>query len=281
MIRISDKSDIIGIINLWREAFGDSENEILFFLDNRYKPENTLVAEENGKIASMLFLLEGKMKINGICYPSFYLYAACTLKEFRGKGLMASLLKFAKETASDRNIDFICLLPAEESLYKFYESHNYKTVFSKKVYVFSRENIADSTVNTELFCNLEETRNKAFEDIDMFKWDNDSLDFAFEHNSFYGGQALIGNNGYALFNVTEQDVYIKECTLTDEVEAVVSTILNKYPDINKIVVDLPVGIKTAYNNYEIVDSGMALAVSKKAEILIDEIKDAYLGLTLN
>jgi hypothetical protein len=57
MIRYSDKNDLNGIIRLWHEAFGDSENEIRFFLDSCYIPHNTVVYESDGEIASMLFQL--------------------------------------------------------------------------------------------------------------------------------------------------------------------------------------------------------------------------------
>ncbi len=282
MIRISDKSDINGITNLWKEAFGDSEREIMFFLDNRYKPENTLVVEENGKIASMLFLLDGEMKINNMCYPSYYLYAACTLKEFRGRGHMASLLSFAKETALKRNVDFICLLPAEDSLYKFYEAHGYKAVFRKKVYTFTHDNTAEnSNISTDSISDIEEIRNKAFNNINMFKWDNESLKFAFEHNKFYGGQAIINREGYALYNVSDQQIYVKEFTFTGNVDAVLSNIMLSHSNTIKIILDLPVNIQTTSDDYEIIDSGMALAVNNKAEIILNDVKDAYLGLTLN
>ena len=70
MIRLADKSDIKGIISLWNEAFGDSEEDIMFFLNNRFVPENTLVYESDGVIASVLFLLEGDMRIKGRDFSS-------------------------------------------------------------------------------------------------------------------------------------------------------------------------------------------------------------------
>jgi len=281
MIRLSDKSDINGIIKLWKEAFGDSEREIMFFLDNRYKPENTLVAEENGKIASMLFLLEGEMKIDKKLYPSYYLYAACTLKEFRGRGYMASLLAFAKDTALKRNVDFICLLPAEESLYKFYENHGYKPVFKKNIYTLSRNSIDDSSFSDkESSCNPEKIRNNAFVNIDYFKWDSLSLDFAIKHNKFYGGQVVMNCEGYSLYSISNDEIYVKEITFTDNIDAVLSNLFAIHSDVNKIIVDLPVGIKTSAENYEIVNWGMALAINNNAEKILDGLKDAYLGLTL-
>ena len=65
MIRFSNEKDILQIVSLWSEAFGDGEKEIRFFLDEWYKPQNTLVCELNGEVVSMLFLLEGSFCFEG------------------------------------------------------------------------------------------------------------------------------------------------------------------------------------------------------------------------
>ena len=100
MIRLSQTKDIPDLITLWNEAFGDSEEDIRFFLDRKYIPENTVVYDDNGKIASVLFLLSGDMRISGKDYPSYYLYAAATLQSHRGKGIMGQMLEYSKNLAS-------------------------------------------------------------------------------------------------------------------------------------------------------------------------------------
>ena len=56
MIRFATENYINGIINLWNEAFGDSEEDIKFFLKNKFIPENTLIYESDKEVVSMLFL---------------------------------------------------------------------------------------------------------------------------------------------------------------------------------------------------------------------------------
>lgn len=282
MIRYSVKSDYNSIISLWKEAFGDSEKDIIFFLNKRYKPENTLVVDADGKIASMLFLLEGEMSIKGKSYPSYYLYAACTLNEFRGRGYMASLLDFAKRTAEQREIDYICLMPAEKSLYKFYEKHGYKTVFKRKILTLSSNSInINQTVESERIDNIEKIRNHAFHGIDMFKWDNEALKFAFEHNNLYGGQALTHCKGYSLYNIIGSEIVVKECAFTEDLSLELSYIFSKNKNANKIIVHVPADAKTESASFEIIDSGMMLAVNKNAENAMKELHNAYLGLTLD
>lgn len=282
MIRYSQKSDIKDIITLWHEAFGDSESEIMFFLNDRYKPENTLVYEADGRVASVLFLLEGEMQIKGKVYPSYYLYAACTLNKYRGRGYMSYLLDFAKGTAVNRGYYFICLLPGEKSLYDYYEKFGYKAVFKKKLLTLRLNDLnSDSLITNETINNIEEVRNKAFKNYDMFKWDSSALNFAFKHNSLYGGQAITSCKDYALYNTFGRKIHVKEITFTGDFEAVCLHILSHSDRSDELIVHLPAEYETSIGKYEIIDSGMILAVNNDAEKIMNKISNAYLGLTLD
>lgn len=278
MIRYSEKSDIKDIIFLWNEAFGDSQEEIMFFINNKYKPENTLVFEDNSKIVSMLFLLEGEMKINNNRYPSYYLYAACTLNDCRGKGYMSQLLGFAKKTAYNRGYYFICLLPANKSLYEYYKKYGYKPLFKKKILSISSENITNKSDLSNSGCSdLFQLRENAFKNIDMFVWDGESLNFAFEHHKLYGGQAEISRKGYSLYTTKDKEINVKEFCFTD----IFDNLPSESASAVRISINLPVDYAVESDNYEIIDSGMILAVNDDAEKLINEIKNPYLGLTLD
>lgn len=282
MIRYSVESDRNDIIKLWHEAFGDSEAEIDFFLNNRYIPENTLVYETDSKIASMLFLLEGNMSIEGEDYPSYYLYAACTLNEYRGRGYMASLLAFAKETAQKRGYFFICLLPAEKALYDYYEKFGYKAIFRKKILKFSRKEFdLEHSIPEETCIDREEIRNLAFREYNYFKWDNAALNFAFRHNKFYGGDSVECCKGYALYSISKDQIAVKEFAFTELSKDVLSHILLSHNGPDTITVHLPADCKTTTEEYDTVDSGMIIAVTDEAESVINNIGIAYLGLTLD
>lgn len=282
IVRLSEKSDINGIVSLWNEAFGDTENEIMFFLNRKYIPENTVVAEENGEIASMLFLLDGKMFIDGKDYPSYYLYAACTLKKYRGKGLMAELLCFAKQLADLRAYKFICLMPGEKTLFDFYEKHGYKSVFSRKVLTLDRNNNAFSD---EMHCcdsiDYEQIRNKVYGKYNYFKWDNQSVKFAADHTVFYSGNEFHNCEGYCLYSVTDDVLRVKEFAFTeDKLPEIISKICLMH-DCSKATVILPSSYETDCGEYEIQPSAMMLAIDDHASEIIKNLSNAYLGLTLD
>ncbi|MGN0546428.1 MAG: GNAT family N-acetyltransferase [Acutalibacteraceae bacterium] len=286
MIRFSDNNDIKKIVTLWHEAFGDGEDEIMFFLANRYRPENTVVYEINGEIASMLFLLEGKMSINSKIYNSYYLYAACTLKKYRGRGYMGELLRFAERIAAERNIGYICLLPGESSLYRYYEKFGYKTAFAKKILKIKRADINENSDSIEFTADynsfdLEKLRENALNKTDHFIWDNQSINYASKQNEMYGGKAVVTCNGYLLYSVESKKIVVKECTFSPKYLKSISALLLEKENADEIIFHLAMTFQQIIGAYEDFPGGMLLPLSSEAEIAASELKNAYLGLTLD
>lgn len=284
MIRFATNNDIGGIIALWQEAFGDSPEEIKFFLDNKFKPENTLVIEECGAIASMLFLLDGKICISGNDYEAYYLYAACTAQKYRGRGMMSDLLKFAEKTAFERNVHFICLLPAEKSLFDYYSRFGYLPVFSKKILNMKCGEITDKTEAEFAFSgtsDFESLRSIAFEGVDKFKWSNDAILFAVSHTELYGGYCFVTDKGYALYSINDSKIYVKEFAFTQDKIVDFAGFLSKKHQVNEIIFILPYQFECNFGSVEIQKSGMMLPINSEAKVLIKNVENAYLGLTLD
>lgn len=114
-------------VTLWREAFGDSEEYINFFLDT-HSGCRCVTLEEKDELVSALYLIDGKL--NGV--DGFYLFAAATFKKHRSNGYMARLLKLAEQRAKENGKSFIALVPAEKSLFDYYSRFGYKTAFYAK-----------------------------------------------------------------------------------------------------------------------------------------------------
>lgn len=282
MIRTATKDDIKGIIVLWNEAFGDSEDDIRFFLDNRFEPKNTLVNYIDNEVVSMLFLLEGDMVIDGESYPSYYLYAACTAKKCRGRGLMAELLNEAKSLAAERNKYFICLMPGEKSLFDFYARFGYKAVFSRKILKVELSDLPEieNPCNELNFSDYSGKRRNAFSKFNRFEWDNMSIDFACKHHLLYGGKELNSCNGYLLYGENESAIYVKEFAFAEEIGSVLANLLIQTKS-KKAIINLPSDYQTAFGQYEIIDSAMAVSVKPEFDSIISGLKNAYLGLTLD
>lgn len=109
MIKITKSVD--DIVPLWSEAFGDSREDIVFFIEN-IKNARCFAYFKNGRALSMLYLvdcaLDGK--------KSYYIYAACTTHSCRKKGYMSALIEHCIA-----EFDEVCLIPANEKLIEYYK----------------------------------------------------------------------------------------------------------------------------------------------------------------
>lgn len=108
MIKITNNID--DIVPLWSEAFGDSREDIVFFIDN-IRNGVCLAEFQNDKAVSMLYLVDCCLNSK----QAHYIYAACTDSKSRKKGYMAGLIKYCIN-----NYDRVCLIPADEHLVNYY-----------------------------------------------------------------------------------------------------------------------------------------------------------------
>lgn len=104
------------IINLWREAFGDSREEVEFFL-NRCKNKACLCLKENDTLLSMLFLVD--CQIDGESYK--YIYAVSTPEKYRKNGYSTKLLTYCLNKYKN-----LVLIPGDNSLAEFYINRGFK-----------------------------------------------------------------------------------------------------------------------------------------------------------
>lgn len=120
------------VINIWRECFpGDSVLWRRMFFDAVYVDDEALTIEDpqTGLTVSSLLLLSYSMTFHGHNVGLGYIYGAGTLKKFRARGFMSTLLRKALREASDRGDTFAALIPATDSLRRYYGKFGFATVF--------------------------------------------------------------------------------------------------------------------------------------------------------
>lgn len=117
------------VIDLWQEAFGDSREDVLFFINN-CQHKDCLAYYNNNQFASMLFL------VDCICdgKKGKYIYAACTNSKYRSQGFMSQLLDYCKQ-----NYSLICLIPANSSLVDYYLKREIDVKFSLDKLAFDED----------------------------------------------------------------------------------------------------------------------------------------------
>ena len=124
------EKDKWNVADLWQESFDDSPEYVEFFFNHVYKPENTLVVKRDGFIVSALQMIPYKAMWCKKVMEVAYVCGACTHRFSRGHGFMKALVRHAKIEMKRRGFDFAVVIPAEPSLFDFYE----KLGFTKKIF---------------------------------------------------------------------------------------------------------------------------------------------------
>lgn len=274
MIRFARKSDFADVSALWRNVFGDEEEIINKFLSVHFEADNTVVYEDSGDIKAMFFLLSGESVIEGKRYPSRYLYAACTAPEYRGRGIMSDMIDFARNASAESGYDYICLLPAEESLYGYYERFGFKALYGvRRTNYFPDVNNVISQYNSS--ADLYALRENNLKNINRFAWCKKSVDFAEYFNKYYGGDCFKTCKGYALYGKNDEILAVKEIACQNKDEEILLNSLAEINDKKEMQVLLPCNDEAAEKH------GMILPLNEVAESVFTQDMKFYLGLTLD
>ena len=118
MITFADKNDKTQLEKMWQSIFLEELPVTESFFESIYDAAVTPVIKIYGEIVSSLFLLDCRIgDYKGKC-----VYCAMTKYAHRGKGYMKKLLDFSYNFCKENNFDFLFLVPAEESLFNYYET---------------------------------------------------------------------------------------------------------------------------------------------------------------
>lgn len=105
---------------LFTEAFGDEAFTDLFFARG-YSRERCLAAYEGALLGALHWFdctLEGK--------KAAYVYGIAAFRHCRGRGIGSALIRAAVETLQREDYETILLVPAEESLFGYYERFGFR-----------------------------------------------------------------------------------------------------------------------------------------------------------
>ena len=118
------RSDRTALVSLWARVFGDPPALVETFLDLLPEMGTGVLVEENGALLGAAYLLDGFTLLFPDAAPKKcgYLYAVAVEAHARGRGLGARLSQVAAGLGRSRGAEIICTLPAEASLYVWYNS---------------------------------------------------------------------------------------------------------------------------------------------------------------
>lgn len=286
MIRFAAGKDIPGLKEIWHISFGDSKEYIDMFMEHQFKNALTVVYEEDSKILSMFFLFRCDFSINEKTYPSFYLYAAATLPQYRGKGIMGKMLEFSKSYAAEKNFDFIILSPAEKSLYDYYSRFGFKACFKSKKITLSlkSENEYRANFSENDFEKMLTLRNAAVKKADGVSWDEEFFRYAVYENDYTSGKTRSTKECYGIYFKEDDHIIFKEIIGENANKALDFALsICKEENVNSAQIAVPVCRECTEisENDVLINTGMAVPLNSEAQRALENSdKNAYLGLTL-
>ena len=146
MIRFVEQRDFPAVVDLWNCCFPGDETFTAWFFAHSYRPEVTLVDEEDGVLCSMLQMLPYQLHDMRGVRPVTYIYGACTAPACRRQHRMDRLLARSFELDRQAGRAASVLIPQEEWLFDFYDQFGYQTAFYTDSTIVSR---ADTPVEAD------------------------------------------------------------------------------------------------------------------------------------
>ena len=245
MILFASDNYIEQIKELWKKAFGDTDESTNFYFSHIHKNENMLIDVENGIVRAMLTMHPVELWQNGKCTPARYIYGVATHNNFRSQGISTRLLEYAHGYMREQNIKISLLVPATKGLFDFYEKRRYVSAVYLSEKTFLKENIdAPEFLYTCDVCDAKdyyEIRKKAFKNSEPFiAWGEDELSKVMDYARFCGGNFYKISTGKAqasVYAVLDGDVvYVREIACDGmSIESVISVLCDKY-GVDKYIV---------------------------------------------
>lgn len=116
------------LIHLWSLCFHETEADASYFLSHRFLPEQTFVWRRKGKVCAVIYLIP----VQAGAWRGGYLYAIGTHPAFQGQGIFSRLHQYVTEQAIAAGLDFLCLIPAESTLFSLYGRLGYESWYGRE-----------------------------------------------------------------------------------------------------------------------------------------------------
>ena len=103
---------------IWELRFHDSLSFIDWYFTERFAPETSFCAEEDGRIVSILHGSVMELRVRGIMLPAMMISGVATLPGYEGQGLMKRVLSALFSECRKRNIPLAFHKPSHFSIYR-------------------------------------------------------------------------------------------------------------------------------------------------------------------
>ena len=209
-------ADIPSLKMLWVETFHDEPELVDRFFELLPSMGTGLIAESADEILGAAYVLNAELRCSDNSVHNLgYIYAVAVEPSARCNGIGAELTRACKRYCWENNIDICCTLPAEASLYEWYEKISGLTAANSCIY----ESIMPSDAEPQI-CELHADE-YSYRRIDLLR-NNNYVNFDYGYLLYqealfktYGGGFFACSGGIACGYIDGETLLIKE-VLNDE-----------------------------------------------------------------
>lgn len=291
------------IERIWRLCFPeDTPESVRYFFEHRYNPNSCIVYIDNnsGRPVAMIHIMDLMVTDDSEIKQGQYLYAAATRPDFQGRGIMTKLVAASGKYAESKNNFYSVVVPAQHSLFKFYEKLGFYRCFKNRVITFSRPDLItlskykgfEGKTKTVTPGDAElalHRRNSLIDREGYVTWGDRAVSYAMGAHEAAGGRIISLRKGYALAYAfcyeNDKDVNISEfISPQDMTVSLCRAILDAYPYAERFSLRVPVSNDFFEPYGDVTDFGMIKTTSgrKPTGLLTLTGRHApYLGLALD
>lgn len=120
--KYAKEQDVPALRQLWKQAFGDTDQLLDGFFSTAFAPDRCLCGWEDRKLVCAVYWFDCRWRE----YTVAYAYAVATDEAYRGRGFCHKLLESLRKRLRERGYYGILLVPENEGLARLYQSMGYE-----------------------------------------------------------------------------------------------------------------------------------------------------------
>lgn len=112
-------------INLWRDAFHDSEDFMKLYFEKIYRPDINVVCQIDSHVVGALQTIPMRLKMENTAVNAAYISGVSVRADMRRQNIGTSLMRQAHNRLYEKHTVFACLIPAGPWLFTWYAQCGY------------------------------------------------------------------------------------------------------------------------------------------------------------
>lgn len=122
-IKPAESKDIPALRQLWKEAFGDTDEFLDIFFQKGFSFDRCRLLKTENTVAAALYWFDCSWESKKVAY----LYAIATAKSHQGQGLCRALMENTHDHLKSLGYSGAALVPATKELFSLYEKFGYRS----------------------------------------------------------------------------------------------------------------------------------------------------------